>query len=259
MCTRDFSEIVGTSCLFIVTGMSTLMLSAVPAEATPVYWNLFNIEEENQQNAVYITYASLTDMLNDTNRAGSFIPDTTGASAENVVGSGSDGTTYWNLFNIEEENQQNAVYITYASLVDMLNDTNRAGSFIPDTTGASAQNVVGGGSDGTTYWNLFNIEEENQQNAVYITYASLVDMLNDTNRTGSFIPDTTGASAQNVVGSGAFVISRIAVPEPVTLSLFGIGLACLGVASRRRKRSDRGSTHAPHVSRVVRLISGGER
>jgi hypothetical protein len=199
------------------------------------YWNLFNIEEENQQNAVYITYASLDDMLNDTNRTGSFVPDAVGNSAENVVGSGSDGLTYWNLFNIEEENQQNSVYITYASLDDMLNDTNRTGSFVADTVGNSAENVVGSGSDGLTYWNLFNIEEENQQNAVYITYASLDDMLNDTNRTGSFVPDTVGNSAENVVGSGAFVVAATEVPAPPALALLGAGLAGL-VAGRRRKK-----------------------
>jgi hypothetical protein len=158
------------------------------ANATPIYWNLFNIEEENQQNSVYVTYDSLLDMLTDTNRTGSFIPDSVGNSAENVVGSGSDGMTYWNLFNIEGENQQNSVYITYDSLLDMLTDTNRTGSFIPDNVGNSAENVVGSGSDGMTYWNLFNIEDEDLQDSVYITYDSLLDMLTDTNRTGSFIP-----------------------------------------------------------------------
>jgi hypothetical protein len=204
------------------------------ANATPIYWNLFNIEEENQQNSVYVTYDSLLDMLTDTNRTGSFIPDSVGNSAENVVGSGSDGMTYWNLFNIEGENQQNSVYITYDSLLDMLTDTNRTGSFIPDNVGNSAENVVGSGSDGMTYWNLFNIEEENLQNSVYITYASLLDMLTDTNRTGSFIPDSVGNSAENVVGSGAFVMAATTVPVPATLALFGLGLAGLAVTARRR-------------------------
>lgn len=30
--------------------------------------------------------------------------------------------------------------------------------FVPEDTAASAQNVVGSGSDGTVYWSLFNIE-----------------------------------------------------------------------------------------------------
>jgi hypothetical protein len=213
----------------------TIMLSALPAKAALVYWSLFNIEGENQQNSVYVTYTSLDDMLNDTNRTGSFIPNTTGNSAENVVGSGSDGSVYWSLFNIEGENQQNSVYVTYMSLVDMLNDTNRTGSFIPNTTGNSAENVVGSGSDGSVYWNLFNIEGENQQNSVYVTYASRIDMLDDTNRTGSFIPNTTGNSAENVVGSGASVMSMTQVPEPAALTLFCAGLLGLGIALRNRK------------------------
>ena len=200
------------------------------------YWSLFNIEGENTQNSVYITYTSLADMLTDSNRTGSFVPNTTGGSARNVVGTGSDGSTYWSLFNIEGENTQNSVYITYTSLADMLTDSNRTGSFVPNTTGGSARNVVGGDSDGSTYWNLFNIEGENQQNAVYITYASRIDMLNDTNRTGSFVPNTTGGSARNVVGSGASVMPKTAIPEPAALTLFCAGLLGLGIALRNRKR-----------------------
>jgi hypothetical protein len=87
------------------------------------------------------------------------------------------------------------------------------------------------------YWNLFNFEEENVSPAVYVTYATLNDMLIDTNRTGTFIPDTFGLSAHNVVGSGAFVENGtppVSVPEPSTLGLFGLGLACLVVTVRRR-------------------------
>ena len=213
-----------------------VLFSALPAKAALMYWNLFNIEGENTQNSVYVTYTSLADMLTDSNRTGSFVPNTTGGSARNVVGSGSDGSTYWSLFNIEGENTQNSVYVTYTSLADMLTDSNRTGSFVPNTTGGSARNVVGGDSDGSTYWNLFNIEGENQQNAVYITYASRIDMLNDTNRTGSFVPNTTGGSARNVVGSGASVMPKTAIPEPAALTLFCAGLLGLGIALRNRKR-----------------------
>ena len=151
-----------------------------------------------------------------------------------VSGVASAIPTYWNLFNIEGESQQNSVYITYDSLLDMLNDTNRTGSFMPDTVGNSAENVVGSGADGSTYWNLFNIEGESQQNSVYITYDSLLDMLNDNNRTGSFMPDTVGNSAENVVGSGAFVMStQVQVPEPGTFGLLVIGLTGFGFARTR--------------------------
>jgi len=68
-----------------------LFLSSQAGLAAPTFWNLFNIEGENTQNSVYITYASLEDMLTDSNRTGSFVPNTSGGSARNVVGSGSDG------------------------------------------------------------------------------------------------------------------------------------------------------------------------
>jgi len=203
------------------------------------YWNLFNIEGENSALAGFITYDSQFDMLFDINRTGFYQPNFHGA-AQNVVGSGSDGTTYWNLFNFEGESTSNAVYVTYDSLIDMLFDNNRTGSFIPDGYGA-AQNVVGSGSDGTTYWNLFNIEGENSLSAGFITYATLIDMLNDTNRV-VFAQPNGYAAGQNVVGSGATVMAMTGpgpvttVPEPEALWLLGLGLVALSFQARHRVR-----------------------
>ncbi|WP_186301435.1 PEP-CTERM sorting domain-containing protein [Denitromonas halophila] len=204
------------------------------------YWNLFNLEGESGFDAIYVTYGTLIDMLTDSNRTGSFVPNTTGASAENVVGSGSDGATYWSLFNLEGESSLDAIYVTYGSLTDMLTDSNRTGSFVPNTTGASAQNVVGSGSDGATYWNLFNLEGESSLDAIYVTYGSLADMLIDSNRTGSFVPNTTGASARNVVGSGASIFEALppgSVPEPGSVGLVALALMCLSLV-RKTHRAD---------------------
>lgn len=90
-----------------------------------------------------------------------------------------------------------------------------------------------------TYWNLFNLEGESSLNSVYITYASLLDMLNDDNRTGSFIPNNTGLSAANVVGGGAWVSldgPGNDVPEPATTVLVVLGLLCLGYAKTHARR-----------------------
>ena len=219
---------------FIPAGFGAAMNVVGSGSDGNTYWNLFNIEGENTQSAVYVTYSALNDMLTDQNRTGNFIPAGFGA-AMNVVGSGSDGNTYWNLFNIEGENTQSAVYVTYSALNDMLTDQNRTGNFIPAGFGA-AMNVVGSGSDGNTYWNLFNIEGENTQSAVYVTYSALNDMLTDQNRTGNFIPAGFGA-AMNVVGSGAWVPLDInPVPLPTALPLFATGLGALGLLGWRRKR-----------------------
>jgi hypothetical protein len=129
----------------------------------------------------------------------------------------------------------------------MLSDSNRTGSFVPDTTGNAAANVVGSGSDGSTYWNLFNLEGESAIDSIYITYGSLADMLTDSNRTGSFVPDTTGNAAANVVGSGASLLSMspppTGVPEPATMALALGGLAALGWSRARAFRLRR-SGHA---------------
>ena len=87
----------------------------------------------------------------------------------------------------------------------------------------------------STYWNLFNAEGESAATAVYVTYATLGDMLNDTNRTGTSFP-TAGGAGVNVVGSGAFVDRIAATPLPSALPLFAGGAGLLGLLGWRRKK-----------------------
>lgn len=72
----------------VVTSLFLVLLSHSGARATPIYWSLFNIENETEQEARYVTYATLSDMLNDDNRLGVFAPDGPGTSERNIVGSG---------------------------------------------------------------------------------------------------------------------------------------------------------------------------
>ncbi|WP_172332682.1 hypothetical protein [Mangrovicoccus sp. HB161399] len=86
----------------------------------------------------------------------------------------------------------------------------------------------------SAYWNLFNIEGENAIDSAYVTYGSLEDMLTDSNRTGQFSPDTTGAAARNVVGSGGFFVPTMPpVPVPVPALLLASALGWLVVVRRR--------------------------
>ncbi|WP_326534347.1 PEP-CTERM sorting domain-containing protein [Pseudorhodoferax sp.] len=217
----------------------SLGLSAGAAHAT--YWNVFNIEGERDVSAAIVTYATRADMLTDTNRVGLFEPNTAGFGA-NIVDSGSDGHSYWNVFNIEGERDVSAAIVTYASLLDMLTDTNRVGLFEPDTAGFGA-NIVGSGSDGRTYWNVFNIEGERDVSAAIVTYASLLDMLTDTNRVGLFEPNSAGFGA-NIVGSGSDEMGAAAVPEPGSFALLALGLA-VAAALRRTGAPRQRIDHAP--------------
>jgi hypothetical protein len=197
-------------------------------------------------------------MLNDTNRLGVFDP---GGFAGNIVGSGSDGTTYWNVFNIEGESAISADIVTYGSLTDMLNDTNRLGVFDPGgrrtRRGSGAQHVgpvrVGSGSGRfeasqapDTVLRGFRVASAHvppyrerrrlattvRHRSRIVTYATLADMLTDTNRTGNFTPDTFGGSAHNVVGTGAGVFLR-PVPEPCSAWMAMLGISSLLLRRRR--------------------------
>jgi hypothetical protein len=148
---------------------------------------------------------------------------------------GSGNAAYWNVFNFEGESVESAQFATYATLADMLSDTNRLGVFTPDASGAG-QNIVGSDADGTTYWNAFNFEGESVESAQFATYADLADMLSDTNRTGVFTPDASGAG-QNIIGSGADIIRQAVVPEPGSLSLLCAGLLGFGLLRSGRRTS----------------------
>ena len=188
--------------LFLGIALLNISLS-FPAYGETVYWLVFNIENETAQGARIATFNTLNDMLNDENRTSVVAPDG-GFVPENIVGSGSNGKTYWNVFNIENETAQGARIATYNTLNDMLNDENRTAVVAPDG-GFVPENIVGSGSDGKIYWNVFNIEEETAQGARIVTYNTLNDMLNDENRTSVVAPDG-GFVAENVVGAGASVI-----------------------------------------------------
>ena len=70
-----------------IAAMSVFAVSVSTAQAMPIYWNLFNTEDNAIDNAVYATYSSFNDMLTGQNNTGLFTPDGQGAG-EQVVGSG---------------------------------------------------------------------------------------------------------------------------------------------------------------------------
>ena len=148
-------------------------------------------------------------------------------------------TTYWNLFNKEGESSDTAVFATYATLQDMLLDQNRTGSALP-TLPFFDRNIVGSGSDGKTYWNVFNFEGESVETAVYATYGTLQDMLLDQNRTGFFTPTLPFFDA-NIVGSGSdgFPVVTTGVPEPASWLLMLIGFGAIGAGARASGRRAR--------------------
>ncbi|HVL06836.1 MAG TPA: calcium-binding protein [Acidimicrobiales bacterium] len=130
------------SVLAVVPGLGATPVRAAPLDEGVTYWNVFNVEGESSAPAQLVTYSTLDDMLNDVNRTGVHTPG--GVFSRNIVGSGSDGTTYWNVFNVEGESSAPAQLVTYSTLDDMLNDVNRTGVHTPG--GVFSRNLVGSGA-----------------------------------------------------------------------------------------------------------------
>jgi len=129
------------------SGLAALALASLTGSAHATYLSLFNEEGASDGIAAYVTYATLDDMLNDTNRVTTAQPDGHGASGNSIVGAGSDGSIYWSLFNMEGTTSCCTAYVTYATLDDMIKDTNRLTTTQPDGHGASGNSIVGSGSD----------------------------------------------------------------------------------------------------------------
>ena len=194
--------------MFFRTTFTIAALSAIttiPANAA-TYWNVFNIEGEDDIGADIVYYNTFEDMLNDDNRVGVGQTNAFGGGYNaNIVDSGSDGTHFWNVFNIEGEDSIGADIVYYNTLEDMLNDDNRAGVGQTNAFGGGYNaNIVGSGSDGENYWNVFNIEGEDSIGADIVYYNSFQDMLNDDNRAGVGQTSAFGGGYNaNIVGSGS--------------------------------------------------------
>jgi hypothetical protein len=119
-------------------GAAALSLVAV-APANAAYWAVFNVQGEASYPTAYAMYANRTDMLNDTNRT----YEQAAVNQPNLVDSGSDGTNYWNLYNVEIESNIGPAFTTYATRADMFANTNITGFFQPVSAGSN--DIVGGG------------------------------------------------------------------------------------------------------------------
>lgn len=185
------------------------------------FWNVFNIEDETTIGADIVWYDTFDDMLNDDNRQGVGQTDAFGGGFNaNIVGSGSDGENYWNVFNIESEGVIGADIVWYNSFDDMLNDDNRQGVGQTDAFGGGFNsNIVGSGSDGENYWNVFNIEGESSIGADIVWYGTFEDMLSDDNRLGVGQTDAFGGGFNtNIIGAGGFIMDSTPV-NPVPISI----------------------------------------
>lgn len=100
------------------------------------------------------------------------------------------------------------------------------------------------------YWNVFNIEGESSVSAAIVTYATLPDMLADTNRLGVSEPNPFGFGV-NIVGSGAEIRQQVPIPEPAPLAILLTGVLMLALVRYRRD----GSSVSEHGRDLHRCIA----
>ncbi len=182
------------------------------------------------------SYATMSDLLNNTNGTGSF-------SAIDIAGSFSLGGAFYDgSYNLLLERNINSGAGTelflqsYATISDLLTNTNGTGSF-------SAIDLAGSFSLGGAYFDgAYNLLLERNLNSGAGTelflqsYATISDLLNNTNGTGSFSAiDIAGSFS---VGGAFFTPDPDRPPDVVPLPASGIlllGALALGIGFGRRK------------------------
>ena len=109
------------------------------------------------------------------------------------------------------------------------------------------------------YWNVFNIEGESQISAEFVTYATLSDMLNDTNRTGEILPSQPLFDA-NIIGGGADIIrDAVDVPEPGSLALLCMSLLGFGLLRVRSRWMGHGFSAGASIAACPKLITNAKQ
>jgi ABC-type uncharacterized transport system permease subunit len=97
--------------LIASAALALCLCSPSLVHASPVYWNVFNIEGESSITAAIVTYGSLADMVSDSNRTGTF--NVGGGFGQNIVGS---GATLSSIVSVPEPTTVSLITLAIAAL-----------------------------------------------------------------------------------------------------------------------------------------------